>query len=463
MPGRPDYYAVLGVAPDADERAIREAFRQLARRYHPDVKETGSLERMREINEAYQVLSDPGRRRDYDLSRPAPAPTATRTTAQESPPPSARRSRPSRPHGTRRSPHATYTAGGPLSRVASLGGQDPTPVAALALTAVGEIAVLGQLDGRLTVWDVPVGRLRAALRFEGGPAAGALRQVRVSPSGAYVAAWGYPFGLHAWRTEDAAVLLNTGMGAPSGLMDAAVTDDPAALRLALPEAPSALAEDDPFAWAERGRRGTDIFTRPLSPGMVAPTAAVPMRCAETGGKLLRYDDEAWRIHLRVLSTEGRWLLTFSTGRTTRLPRSQILHLWDLDARTLLGAPEPKRLTRISEPEGTLGFPIAATPDLDWGAVTDDAAGRVRVYALRGEERHDIRTGPFPPEAQLALAPAAAYLAAATGDTLRLYETRSGRQVQEWRFPAEIRCLSFAAGAAPTLAVGLANGSAELWR
>ena len=64
---RRDYYDVLGVARDADDKAIREAFRRLARRYHPDVSaEPGAEERFKEIAEAYGVLSDPAKRASYD-------------------------------------------------------------------------------------------------------------------------------------------------------------------------------------------------------------------------------------------------------------------------------------------------------------------------------------------------------------------------------------------------------------
>jgi molecular chaperone DnaJ len=67
MDVRRDYYQVLGVPPDADAKAIRNAFRQLARRYHPDVSADPDAERrFREIAEAYGVLSDPDKRARYD-------------------------------------------------------------------------------------------------------------------------------------------------------------------------------------------------------------------------------------------------------------------------------------------------------------------------------------------------------------------------------------------------------------
>ena len=63
-----DYYETLGVGRDADETAIRGAFRRLARKYHPDLnKDDGDAEaRFKEVNEAYEVLSDAESRRKYD-------------------------------------------------------------------------------------------------------------------------------------------------------------------------------------------------------------------------------------------------------------------------------------------------------------------------------------------------------------------------------------------------------------
>ena len=62
-----DYYQVLGVARDAKVEDIKKSYRQLARKYHPDVsKEPDAAERMKEVNEAWAVLSDPEKRAAYD-------------------------------------------------------------------------------------------------------------------------------------------------------------------------------------------------------------------------------------------------------------------------------------------------------------------------------------------------------------------------------------------------------------
>ncbi len=62
-----DYYEVLGVARRADKTEIKTAFRKLAREYHPDVSKHDDAEsRFKEINEAYEVLSDDEKRARYD-------------------------------------------------------------------------------------------------------------------------------------------------------------------------------------------------------------------------------------------------------------------------------------------------------------------------------------------------------------------------------------------------------------
>ncbi len=63
-----DYYKTLGVDKKATEKEIKQAYRKLARKYHPDVNpgDKQAEAKFKEINEAYEVLSDPEKRKKYD-------------------------------------------------------------------------------------------------------------------------------------------------------------------------------------------------------------------------------------------------------------------------------------------------------------------------------------------------------------------------------------------------------------
>ena len=64
----PSYYDILGVTGDTDEKGIRQAYRKLARQWHPDVNpgDSEAEAKFKRINEAYEVLSDPEKRVKYD-------------------------------------------------------------------------------------------------------------------------------------------------------------------------------------------------------------------------------------------------------------------------------------------------------------------------------------------------------------------------------------------------------------
>jgi curved DNA-binding protein len=63
-----DYYSTLGVSKTSTEKEIKQAFRRLARKHHPDVNpgDMAAESRFKDFNEAYEVLGDPEKRRRYD-------------------------------------------------------------------------------------------------------------------------------------------------------------------------------------------------------------------------------------------------------------------------------------------------------------------------------------------------------------------------------------------------------------
>jgi hypothetical protein len=455
-----DYYAVLGLPPSADDATIRLAYRRLARRYHPDIAGDENLHLMQALNQAYQTLSDPERRRLYDASRPPPVDSAELPQQPQQRPPQ----QPHSPAQAARRPESVTASAGPLRRLAVFDDGQASAVVSVALAQGGAVAAVGHIDGQIALWnttrDHPVARL--ALGTPGQ--AGTLSEVRISSDAALVMAWGFALGLAVWHVADGngARRWSSQMNAPSGLMDACFLPHPAGLlRLALPDAPQALAESDPFYWADRGRGGTAIYTRPLpASGPIHPGWATPLCCYEAS-RQKQPETVPWQVRERVLSADGRRLLTFSTGRPEGRPRSQILRLWDIEARSHRGSVEPKRIAEVIEPDGRLLFPLATTPDLGIVALAD-FLGHMQVRSLDGRLHRSVATGPVPIDAFAALTSDASLLALAHGQRLDLWDTRTGRQLQSWQLTAPLTALSFAPTAHPVLALGLPNGLTEMW-
>jgi curved DNA-binding protein CbpA len=99
MPENKHYYRTLQVDPAAEPEVITAAYKRLALKYHPDSnKSPDSLRRMQEINEAYEILSDPVKRESYNLQL-----SARRYSAQRQPVTNEKKP-PSRPEGGANSP-----------------------------------------------------------------------------------------------------------------------------------------------------------------------------------------------------------------------------------------------------------------------------------------------------------------------------------------------------------------------
>lgn len=456
MSEEPDYYALLQLTPSADEATIRAAFRQLARRYHPDVAGTGNLERMQKLNAAYQTLSDPERRLHYDQRYQG------------------RRGSHAEPHRTPSPPPPTLSASistriglksdtpTPFRRLQAIELSERFPVSALEVARTSQIVAIGALDGRVLLWEMSSMRTLRALSASGSSVAGVLQELRLSPTGASVMAWGYQLGVHIWSAADGSTLWRASATAPSGMMDATLFDSPAMVRLALPQAPIALAADDPFRWAHEGRFGTSVLSRPLA-GPVAPGWAVPLECTDVESNHAGYRPSGGPgVQIRALTDDGRRLLTCLVQPGKSGGHVRALHIWDLDRRSLRGAAQPKIVQTFRQPVDEFDFPMALTPDLAWCAAT--RWGReLMVHSLREKRSYTTQTGPISPDARLVLSPDGAFAVLAHDTTVRLWRVDTGKLMQTWRATAEIGPVVFARRHnAHLLAMGMADGLVEVW-
>jgi hypothetical protein len=449
----PDYYAVLAVGPTADEEAIRQAYRRLAREYHPDVAGEAGAETMKRINAANRVLSDPERRREYDVrhvgaSRPVRSATPSRAQGRAAPP---------------RPPAVTRTEG-PLQLYRQIDTRDHA-LMALAFAQGDAILGLGFSDGRMEIYHLATTQRIALLHLPAQAAsvrAGVLQEIRLSPSGGLALAWGLNLGTHIWESRSGRLLWSAAFNAPSGAMDGVLLDTPPLVRLAVPAAPLALAEEDPFRWAEQGRQGSDVWTRPLA-GTVTPALAVPLRCDEPVPQ--SRDGRGWRIHLRALAWDGEALLTFSTGpASANISNASIVHLWNLRQRGRLGTAGPQRQGNIVIPARALWYPIAVSATATIFA-TQFEERAIRLYDLHSGQHIELPTGPVAPEARMVISADGALLALAPPDQRRvdLWATATGQRIQAWDMAAPVAALSFAAsGGKPTLAIARSDGLCEVW-
>jgi curved DNA-binding protein CbpA len=110
-----DYYSILGVDRSADDAALRLAYRNLMRRYHPDVNRAeDAAGQAKSINEAYACLRDPQERAAYDRQRAAPKPGPVYTAGYRPPPRGANWQPPSRPYVVQVEPPPTKIRAGIL-------------------------------------------------------------------------------------------------------------------------------------------------------------------------------------------------------------------------------------------------------------------------------------------------------------------------------------------------------------
>ena len=452
-----NYYAILGVPFDADQDTIKRAYRQLARQFHPDLAGEVGAAQMKRVNRAYDVLSDPKQRLNYDtisggvidfrkggLSRPRPVdrrydPLADNEFAGLS----------------------VFSTRGPLHAGAVLrGGVGVISALASIRDDHGLLVAAGSLDGKGLLWRV--GNEEAYIRFAADPAlpVESLRELRFSPGGSLLVGWGR-LGMHVWNSQSGSLLwslpLTRRAVSAHYSLDAVLREtNGQTVTMALP-----LLSPDPLGPRSLGVRGTDVIDHTLD--APAEVLSAPLVCAEDEIEKRRF----WSIRLRALARDTPTLLTLSCAHVPgEAGEMTVARLWNLQARARFGKnTRPQIATSL-----VLGScadytaPYTVTPDARMLALTC-MMEKVRIYDIAGQTFSEVASGALGGSAKLALASDALRLAVAREDSeitegvVDLWSLAEGKLVQRLYHPWQISALHFSS---QNLLVALTNGAIHVW-
>lgn len=455
-----NYYTILGVPLDANNDTIKRAYRQLARRFHPDLAgEQGAIE-MKRINRAYAVLSDAKKRHSYDTLLGGVVDLRRRGAARPRP------QRPTAGGDGEFSGLTTFSTRGPLQAGPVIRSQLGVISALTSIRTVqGLLIAAGSLDGKGMLWQVVKDSVSAATGFASDPAltVESLRELRLSPAGSLLTGWGR-LGLHVWDALNGArlwsySLLDRAVSAHYSL-DAApyiLADGKQRVRMALPH----LAEDVRAPRA-RGVRGTDIISHDM--GTTPESLFDPLLCTEAGMENRQF----WAIRMRVLAQDARTLVTLSCAQ---IPQEQqqmtILRRWDLAAKGRLGGKTHTQITTsiLVGQCADCAPPYAATADARLLAFVN-AGTSIHLYDTFSGTYSEIPSGTMGSSSRLAISPDAQWLAIAREDSeinegiIDLWSITTGQIVQKFYHPWQISALHFAD---KQLVVALTDGTIQLWR
>lgn len=461
-----NYYTTLGVPIDADGDTLKRAYRQLARRFHPDLAGPEGAVQMKRINRAYDVLSDPEKRLNYDTIIGGVIDLRTDGVA---------RSRP-RPHkfdmadDIEFSGLSIFSTKGPLQKGPVLHTQIGV-ISALTSTqtAQGISVAAGSLDGKGLLWQV--GREGPYTSFAADPTftVESLRELRLSPAGRLLVGWGR-LGLHVWNTQDGTLLWSYPFGeravSAHYSLDVQLQEMPAApavpdgqrnVVMALP-----LFADDARAPGVRGVRGTDVVTHTLATSR--ESLSNPLVCVEEELEKRSF----WAIRLRGLASHTRTLLTLSCAHVLGEQHEMVvLRRWDLTAHARFKGPlRPQIISSVLLGRcADCGPPYTVTPEASTLAFVS-GGNKLIVCETASGLYSELPCGKMGGSSKLVLSPAARFLAVAREDSeinegvIDLWSVSEGRLVQKLYHPWQISALHFAQN---QLLVALTDGTIQLWQ
>ncbi|HEV2660054.1 MAG TPA: DnaJ domain-containing protein [Ktedonobacteraceae bacterium] len=456
-----NYYAVLGVPIDADADMLKRAYRQLARRYHPDLAGPGGAIEMKRINRAYAVLSDPEKRRSYDTVIGGVIDLRRGGFA---------RPRPQRPHfdpseDVEFSGLNIFSTRGPLSAGKAISSQLGV-ISALGCVQIvgGMVIAAGSLDGKGALWRLVNGEVADPIGFAADPAFAieSLRELRFSQAGTLLGGWGR-LGLHVWDGLNGTRLWSYALGqravSAHYSLDMTLQVTAGGRRLAHMALP--LLVDDVHAPRAWGVRGSDVVSHEM--GTAESSLSEPLVCAEEGIEKRQF----WAIRQRALTQDASILVTLSCAH---LPGDQqemaIVRRWDLSAKGRMGGKvRPQIAASIVVGRcANCSPPYATTPDGRMVAFVHEGK-KLRLCDTVAGTYSELASGTMGSSSKLALSPDGEWAAIAREDSevnegvIDLWSIVTGQIVQKLYHPWQISALHFAG---KQLVVALTDGTIQQW-
>jgi WD40 repeat protein len=456
-----NYYTILGVPANADTDTLKRVYRQLARRYHPDLAGPEGALQMKRINRAYAVLSDPEKRRQYDtimggiidmrgnhFARPRPR-EHTFNPAED----------------LEFSGLNVFSSRGPLSAGPNINSNLGVVTTLSSIyTGHGLLIAAGSLNGKGTIWQIVDGQTQVACNFEADPSmtTESLRTLRFSAAGGLLAGWGR-LHMHIWDAYSGERLWSNPLTqravSAHYSLDTTLQITPDGRRLACMALPL-LQEDSPTpsAW---GVRGTDVVTHEI--GATPGTPEPPLTCIEESKETRRF----WAIRMRALSQDCRSLVTLSCAQAPREKHQLlIVRRWDLTARTRIGGKlRPQIAVSLSLGRCEDGTPpYAVSPDANT-IVYVSMHNKLLICDTVTGTYTEFASGTMGSSAKLAISPDQQWLAVAREDSevnegvIDLWSITTGQILQKFYHPWQISALYFADR---QLVVALTDGTIQIW-
>jgi WD40 repeat protein len=456
-----NYYAILGVPTNSDNDTLKRAYRQLARRYHPDIAgPEGALE-MKRINRAYAVLSDPEARQQYDTIIGGVIDLRKQGFV--------------RPHPrSQQGEDANDFEFSGLNIFSTRGPFQAGPVIHSSLgvisavssvqTVSGLLIAAGSLDGRAMTWQLVNDQIHAARTFATDPSftVEALRELRFSAAGSLLAGWNR-LHLHVWDGYSGKQLWSYPLQ-PRAVsayysVDVALQVTHHGHRLVQMALPY-LSEDiqAPSAWSVRA---TDVVSHNINAPQADP--GDPLVCIEEKLEKRQF----WAIRMRALSPDTHTLVTLSCGLVQKEQQQMaIARRWDLTSKARVGGkihPQIISSVLVSRCQDCAP-PYATTLDASTLAFVHNG-NTIRLCNINTGTYSEVLCGTTSGNSKLALSSDGQWLAVAREDSeisegvIDLWSVSTGQIIQKFYHPWPISALHFAD---KHCIVGLTDGTIQVW-